>query len=241
MSSRQPGRSVARSVSLAGLAAAGLVLTGCGVSTGIHPGSAAVIGDESLSMSKIDTTASRYCQAYAPQISQQSQRVPMRYLRQFVAANLSQRLLGRPARRGVRRPADLGVRPAGHQGRDSSSRRRPRSCARRSSTSRPAASTSRPCRRRSARSCWRSPVPSSPTAKAALQRGQVATEDWLKDHSISLDPVLGIAADGGQFKATTDQTSYPLSTLASQGAAAAGASQPDPAYTAALTPSQVCG
>ncbi len=82
---------------------------------------------------------------------------------------------------------------------------------------------------------------SDPTAKAALQRGQVATQDWLKDHSISIDPVFGIAADGGQFKSATDQTSYPLSTLASQGAAAAGAAQPDPAYTAALSPSQVCG
>src|SRR4249919_2366618 len=94
MSSRQPGRSVGLSVGLAGLAAAGLVLSGCGASTGIHPGSAAVIGDESITMSKIDTTTTRYCQAYEPQISQQSQRVPMRYLRQFVAANLSQRLLG---------------------------------------------------------------------------------------------------------------------------------------------------
>src|SRR5215218_2788118 len=83
-----------RPVGLLGLAAAGLVLSGCGASTGIHPGSAAVIGDEALSMSKIDTTTTRYCEAYEPQISQQSQRVPMRYLRQFVAANLSQRLLG---------------------------------------------------------------------------------------------------------------------------------------------------
>ena len=74
----------------------------------------------------------------------------------------------------------------------------------------------------------------SPTAKAALQRGQVATQDWLKDHSITIDPIFGISADGGQFKAAPDQTSYPLSTLASQGAAAGGASQPDPAYTTAL-------
>src|SRR6476469_7972852 len=83
-----------RPVGLLVLAAAGLVLSGCGASTGIHPGAAAVIGDETISMSKIDTTTTRYCQAYEPQITQQSQRVPMRYLRQFVAANLSQRLLG---------------------------------------------------------------------------------------------------------------------------------------------------
>ena len=46
-----------RPVALVGLAAAGLVLSGCGSSLGIHPGSAAVIGDETLSMSKIDDTS----------------------------------------------------------------------------------------------------------------------------------------------------------------------------------------
>ena len=80
---------------------------------------------------------------------------------------------------------------------------------------------------------------SATDAKAALQRGQVATQDWLKTHSISVDPIFGVAVDGGQFKASPDSTSYPLSTLASQGAASAA--QPDPAYTAALPASAVCG
>ena len=88
------GRGVARPVGLVGLALTALVLSGCGASTGLHPGSAVVVGDESLSMSKIDDTTQRYCEAYTPQITQSSQRVPMRFLRQFVAASLSQRLLG---------------------------------------------------------------------------------------------------------------------------------------------------
>jgi hypothetical protein len=244
MSSRQPGRSVARSVSrsvgLAGLAAAGLVLSGCGASMGIHPGSAAVIGDESISMSKIDTTTTRYCQAYEPQITQQSQRVPMRYLRQFVAANLSQRLLGQQLAQAY------DVEPTAQY--DQQVTKVEQQFASASSKLRKAVVDVE------AGGAYLSTVQvaigqkllaesgnSNPTAKEALQRGQVATEDWLKDHSISIDPVFGIAADGGQFKAAPDQTSYPLSALASQGAAAAGASQPDPAYTAALSPSQVCG
>src|SRR5690348_449304 len=94
-STRLPSRGVARPVGLVGLALAGLVLSGCGgASLGIHPGSAAVIGDETLSMSDVDTTTSHYCEAYLPQITQQSQKVPMRFLRQFVAASLSERLLG---------------------------------------------------------------------------------------------------------------------------------------------------
>ena len=236
MSSRQPGRSVG----LAGLAAAGLVLSGCGASMGIHPGAAAVIGDETISMNRIDTTTTRYCQAYEPQISQQSQRVPMRYLRQFVAANLSQRLLGQQL------AAAYDVQPTSAYTQQVT--KVEQQFASSSSTLRDAVVDVE------AGGTYLSDVQvaigqkllaasgtSAPTAKAALQRGQVATQDWLKSHSISIDPVFGIAPDGGQFKAAPDQTSYPLSTLASQGAAAGGASQPDPAYTAALSPSQVCG
>ena len=71
-------RPARRPVGVVGLALAGLALTGCGPSLGIHPGSAVVVGDESLSMSKIDDTTQRYCEAYTPQITQSSQRVPMR-------------------------------------------------------------------------------------------------------------------------------------------------------------------
>jgi peptidyl-prolyl cis-trans isomerase SurA len=239
MSSRQPGRHMARSVGLVGLAVAGLVLSGC-ASTGIHPGSAAVIGDQSLSMSKVDTTATRYCRAYEPQISQQSQRVPMRYLRQFVAANLSQRMLGEQLAQ------EYGVQPTSQYAQQVDK------------VEQTFASASSELRNAvvdvEAGGAYLSTVQvaigqkllaesgtPAPTAKAALQRGQVATEDWLKTHSISIDPVFGISADGGQFKTDAGQTSYPLSTLASQGAAAPTVSQPDPAYTAALSPSQVCG
>ena len=76
--------------------------------------------------------------------------------------------------------------------------------------------------------------------KAQLQRGQVATQDWLKTHPIELDPAFGVAVDGGQFKPASgsDDTSYPLSALASAGA---GSGQPSTAYTSQLTASQVCG
>jgi hypothetical protein len=240
MSSRQPGRSVARSVGLAGLAAAGLVLSGCGASTGIHPGSAAVIGDESISMSKVDTTTTRYCQAYEPQITQQSQRVPMRYLRQFVAANLSQRLLGEQLAQqyDVQPTAQYDQQVTKVEQQFASSPSKLRQAVVDVEAGGAYLSTVQVA---IGEKLLAESGTSNPTAKAALQRGQVATEDWLKDHPISIDPVFGIAADGGQFKAATDQTSYPLSTLASQGAAAGGASQPDPAYTAALSPSQVCG
>jgi hypothetical protein len=236
--SRLPGRSVARSGGLVGLALTGLVLSGCGASTGLHPGSAAVVGDESLSMSKIDDTTERYCEAYTPQITQANQRVPMRLLRQFVAASLSQRLLGEQL------AAQYDVQPTSQYAQQVTK------------VSQPFASAAPELRDAVVDVEGGNPYlqtvqvaigekllteagQSAPSTKAALQRGQVATEDWLKTHSISVDPVFGLAVDGGQFKASPDSTSYPLSTLASQGAVTSG--QPDPAYLAALPASAVCG
>jgi hypothetical protein len=238
ISSRLPGRPMARSVGLAGLALAGLVLSSCGAATGLHPGSAVVVGDESLSMSKINTTTQRYCEAYTPQITQSNQRVPMRFLRQFVAASLSQRLLGEQL------AAEYDVQPTSQYAEQVTK------------VSQPFASAAPELRDAvvdvEAGNPYLQTVQvavgdkllteaGEPTTntKAALQRGQVATTDWLKDHSISVDPVFGVAVDGGQFKASPDSTSYPLSTLASQGAVSSG--QPDPDYTAALPASAVCG
>jgi hypothetical protein len=74
--------------------------------------------------------------------------------------------------------------------------------------------------------------------KAALQRGQVATKEWLDDHDAFIDPVFGLSIDDGSFKTEKDQTSYPLSALASAGASTAA---PDESYTSRLPAAQVCG
>src|SRR5512141_2611098 len=74
MLQRHPGRPVARSVTVAGLAA--------------------VVGDDTISMDKINSTTTLYCRAYLPQLQQQGQKVPMRFLRQFVAGSLAERDLG---------------------------------------------------------------------------------------------------------------------------------------------------
>src|SRR3954465_11462305 len=81
-------RTARRPVGVVGLALAGLALTGCGPSLGIHPGAAGVGHDRTLSMSHIDSTSSLYCTAFIPTIQQsQGGAVPMRLIRQFVAAS----------------------------------------------------------------------------------------------------------------------------------------------------------
>ena len=231
-----------RPVALVSVAAAVLLLTACGSSIGIHPGSAAVIGDRTLSMSKIDDTAKLYCQVYiaSSQQSQQGQSgpVPMGLFRSFVAGSLAKRLLGQEL-------ADqYHVQPAsGYQSQISQIQQ---------------AFASAPAGQRQAaidvagsdaylqnvqvavgQQLTGNEGQSDADIKAALQRGEVATQDWLKDHDTFIDPVFDVAVDGGRFTRVQDQTSYPLSALASAGAQATPA--PDSSYISALPAAQRCG
>lgn len=221
-------------------ALAGLLLTGCGSSLGIHPGAAAAIGDDSVSMSKIDDTTVLYCKAYVTS-SQQSQQgqsgpEPMGLFRSFVASSLSKRLLGQEL-------ADAyDVQPAsGYQSQVTQLQQ---------------ALASAPADQRQAvidvaasdaylqnvqvaigQKLTGNEGQSNADIKAALQRGQVATQDWLNDHDAFIDPVFSISVDGGKFSRQQDPTSYALSTFAAQGSK----QQPDQDYTAALPAAQRCG
>jgi hypothetical protein len=230
-----------RSVALTGVAAAGLLLTGCGSSLGIHPGNAVVVGSDTVSMSKIDTTSTLFCKVYVAQqqlqsASQQSGPLPLGSFRSYAASSLAKRALGQQL-------ADqYAVEPAsGYQTQISQYQQ---------------ALASSPADERDAaiavagadaylqnvevsvgQKITGSTGQTDADLKADLERGQVAAQDWLNDHDAFVDPVFGLAVDGGTFTAQKDQTSYPLSTLASQGAAP----QPASTYTAALPAAQVCG
>jgi hypothetical protein len=230
-----------RSVALVGTAAAGLLLTGCGSSLGIHPGNAVVVGSDTVSMSKIDTTSTLFCKVYVTQqsttsSSQQSGPLPMGSFRSFAASSLAKRALGQQL-------ADqYSVQPASGYAAQVSQYQQ--------------ALASSPADERDAaiavagadaylqnvevavgQQITGSTGGTTADLKADLERGQVAAQDWLGDHDAFVDPVFGLAVDGGKFTAAKDQTSYPLSTLASQGAAA----QPASTYTSALPAAQVCG
>jgi hypothetical protein len=234
-------RPVRRSVAAVGLAVAGLLLTGCGSSLGVHPGTAAAVGSDSLSMDKIDRTALLYCKAYVASSqqqssSQQSGPAPMGLFRSYVAGGLAKRLLGQQL-------ADqYGVQPAaGYQTQVSQIR---------------SALASAPADQRDAvievaasdaylqnvqiavgQQLTSSSGTSNAELKAALARGQVATQDWLADHDAFVDPVFSISVDGGKFTRKVDQTSYALSSFASQGAAAT----PTSSYVSSLPAAQRCG
>jgi hypothetical protein len=232
---------VRRSVALVGLSAAGLVLTGCGSGIGIHPGSAVVIGDETVSMSKIDSTSKSFCRVYVTQSQQSDQQqsgpLPMGTFRSYAAASLAKRALGQQ----LAEKYDV----------------QPESAYQQQVSSYQQALASVPPDQRDAaivvagadaylqnvqvaigRALTGNQGQSNTDIKAALQRGQVATKEWLDDHDAFIDPVFGLSIDNGSFKAEKDQTSYPLSALASAGASTAA---PDDSYTSQLPAAQVCG
>jgi hypothetical protein len=232
-------RTARRPAGVVGLALAGLALTGCGPSLGIHPGSAVVVSDRTLSLSHIDSTSSLYCQAYTPIIQQQAQGgVPMRLIRQFVAASLTERLIGEEL------AAQYDVKPAkGYAQNQVQVRQQFASNPQDQLDAVLDVDGGDPFLQNVQVAVGQQLTGNSGEAsadiKAAQQRGQVATQDWLKDHSVEVDPVLGLAVQDGQVKVVRDQTSYPVSSLAVSGAKSGG--QPDAAYTAALSPSQRCG
>jgi hypothetical protein len=233
-------RPLRRPVVAVGLTVVGLLLTGCGSSLGVHPGSAAVIGTDTLSMGKIDSTARLYCQAYVASSQQSSQQqsgpAPMGLFRSYVAGSLAKRLLGQQL-------ADhYAVQPAsGYQAQVSQIR---------------TALASAPADQRNAvidvaagdaylqnvqiavgERLTNSSASTDAELKAALQRGQVATQDWLDDHDAVIDPVFSISVDGGKFTRALDQTSYALSSFAVQGTA----QTPGQSYISALPAAQRCG
>ncbi|HET7068251.1 MAG TPA: hypothetical protein VFI21_11690 [Nocardioides sp.] len=242
----RPARSGPTGRALVGLLAAGLCLTGCGSSLGVHPGSAAVIGDENISMSKIDSTTTKFCTFYVAQshsqaAQQQSGPLPMGYLRTYAATSLVQRALGEQL------AAAYDVQPAsGYQQQLSQFQ---------------GVLASTPADQRDAaialagadaylqnvqvaigQKLTGNTGSGNADLKAALARGRVATQDWLDDHDIFIDPVLGVSVDGdGTFTSERGQTSYPLSALAAAGAKIDGQQVPDDSYTSALPAAQVCG
>src|SRR3954451_18987397 len=232
-------RTARRPVGVVGLALAGLALTGCGPSLGIHPGSAVVVDDRTLSMSHIDSTSSLYCTAFIPTIQQsQGGAVPMRLIRQFVAASLSERLIGEQL------AAQYDVQPAkGYAQNQAQVRQQFADAPQDQLDAVLDVEGGDPYLQNVQVAVGQLLTGNSGEAaadlKAAQQRGEVATQDWLKDHPVEVDPVFGVTFQDGQVQFVRDQTSYPVSALAVSGSQAG--SQPDAGYTDALTPSQLCG
>jgi len=228
----------------AAAALSGLLLSGCG-SIGIHPGAAAIVGDRSVSMSTIDDTTTSFCKAYVAQsqTSQQGQSgpIPMGAFRSYVASSLAKRMLGQELLDEYSVQPASGYQAAVAQYHQALATAPPDELA---AVVQVAAADAylQNVQVSIGQQLTGNTGQTTADTKAQLQRGQVATQDWLNDNSVHIDPVFGISVDGGKF--TTGQraqTSYAVSALAKGGVEAGTSQQGPPAsYTSALPASQLC-
>lgn len=77
-----------RRVALAALALAAAPLTACAGGPEIHPGDAAVVGDESITIERVDAMAADLCALQEPGLAQQGAVLPMALLRSVAAETL---------------------------------------------------------------------------------------------------------------------------------------------------------
>lgn len=65
-----------------------LVLTGCGA---LQPGAAVEVGDETISLERVDEVASDFCAAVQPQLEAEAETIPHSYFRSGIAGTLALR------------------------------------------------------------------------------------------------------------------------------------------------------
>lgn len=230
MSMSRPGRMSG----LAGLVAAGALLTGCGSAS---PGVAVQVGDEEITVNEVDGLAGDYCLAIEDQLAAQNppQIVPNRYFRGGIAGTLTMRSIGEQL------GDEYDVEPGATY--QESVAQLEQSVAVLDEEVRDAVIE----------------VESSSAYVEAMQaavggvlledegatdaeysdqvaRGQQAFEDWISDNGVTFDPALGVRLTKGNVESVDTSLSYAVGDNAVQGAA----DEPDPAYAGALPASHTC-
>ena len=223
---------------LAGVAAvSALLLSGCGVAgTSFHPGVAAQVGDETISVTKVDSVASNYCSAIEPQLSSQKQVVPRRYLRDGIAGRLT--LLAAAHQLA----ADYGV--------DAGTQYAQKVAELQGAVDSLPADQQQAVIEIEASTAYLSGVQQAVGAKvlaaqgtagassqSAAKAGQAAFAKWFDQNDVTIDPQFGISIKDGQTVKTDTSISYPVGDNAKQGEAAT----PDQSYAASLPDAHRCG
>jgi hypothetical protein len=232
VSSRRMVGTIAASALLLGGA-----LSGCGVAgTGFHPGVAAEVGDDQVSVSRVDEIASNYCSAISEQLRGDNQVLPLRYLRGGIAGQLAlvaaaEQLADEygvePGRVYDQKVAELQGAVA-----DLSEGQRDAVIAIESS-----ATYISGVQQAVGTQILRRQETAKPTTAEATQAGQEAYHAWLDEHDVDIDPQFGVAVRDGQTVPTDTSLSYAVGDTAKKG----GADTPDPAYAGSLPAAHRCG
>lgn len=224
---------------MAGLAlAATLLLSGC--SNGVpafNPGLAARVGDQVITLSRVDDVATSYCAAAEKQL-QQGQVIPQHYLRGQVAGALALRTAAEQFAAAHDVTPDATYDQAVAQAKEQDALKALPADQVDALIEVQGASVFVGAVELSAgRAILSDRGKTNPSDKAAAAAGQKAFRDWLADNEVRIDPRFGISIESGQTTKTDTSVSYPLGDVASK----ADADQPDAAYAAGLPAAQRCG
>lgn len=212
-------------------------LSGCGVAgTDFHPGVAAQVGDDTVSVSEVDSVASSYCSAIVGQLQGNNQVLPLRYLRGGIAGQLA--LVA-----GARQFADENSVDAGRQydqkvaELESAVSQLPED--QQDAVIKVEGSTTYISGVEMAvgKKLLKEQGTSKPQPSDATAAGEKAFGDWLDGQDVSIDPQFGVEIKDAKAVPADTSVSYALGDTASKG----NAQSPDQSYAAALPASHRCG
>lgn len=216
--------------SLAVVAAAGLVLSGCG---GAQPGVAARVGDDVIALSEVDQDAALVCRALEPTLESP---VPMSAARAAILGALVKRTIGDQIAEeyGVEPSQSYRATVSEQQASLEAVPEETRAATLKYVTAEPYALSMFEA---AATAELRADGVAAPTVDEIGARAQDIFSQWPNDHEVVLDPRFGLEVVDGQIVAADTTVSFGLSPAAVAGTA----TEPDPLYVQSLPDSQRCG
>lgn len=233
MRTRTFGRYAVAALSVVALA------SGCG--TGVHPGQAAVVEGETISLSDADSFADDFCELYRPILKQQSAALPMATIRALALDVLVRdELVHQYAEdRGWEPPRSYRDAVAGIDDEvqefqvaaaDVDTFRKVREAE---------AYADFVYLRAGAEALGAAGLGQDP--QAALDRGRTIINAHAEKADITLDPRFGTVSAEGQYLPSSEGLSVPVSLLAKGGAVPADPQSGDTSYVDSLPADQKCG
>lgn len=209
-------------------------LTGCGVAgTEFHPGIAASVGDQSITVDTVDALATDYCAAYVDTFEGRS--VPLSFLRSGIVGRLAQRA-------AVEQLAEeYDVSPGTTYQRSVSMLRKQGSQLDEEASAAMVEIDSTPAYVEDVLSqvgekVLRERGQRNPTLEQQLAAGQEELTAWLEDNEPEVDPRFGIEFSEGQPVPLDTDLSVPVGETAKSGSA----EELDAEYAAGLPEAQAC-
>jgi hypothetical protein len=213
--------------------------SGCG--TDVHPGQAAVVEGEAISMSDADSFAEDFCELYRPILEQQSASLSMATIRALsLDVLVRDELVHQYAEdRGWEPPQSYRDAVAGIDDEVKEFQIREADV-----------DTFRRVREAEAYADFvyaqagDEALGAAGLAKdpqAALERGRTILTEYAEEADVTLDPRFGTVSAEGQYLPSTDGLSIPVSTLAKSGAVPADPQAEDTSYVDSLPANQKCG